>query len=231
LQDYVKMIHAVKIALQRRHEKRVSFSACLTEVDSKATQLAKLRGQMGQEAKAYSTEMSLRRAQEAADAAQHEFATVSQRVLREVDRFKRDKAVEMRFVVLNYIQLQVAYNKRMEQAWAILIPQLERVQLDPEITSSPSSMSPGDKNSSYPGMHASMPQSDPSRMQSGNPILQQPQNQSQPPSNANLYMSQSYSPHANVLQYSNVAAPSSTVQQAPPVWPGNDGTISVQYRE
>jgi len=75
--------------------------------------------------------MSLRRSQEAAEAGRDEFATVSQRVLREVDRFKRETTEDMRRTVLEYIQLQVEYNKKMEQTWAALIPQLERVQLDP----------------------------------------------------------------------------------------------------
>jgi sorting nexin-1/2 len=130
LVDTIKIIHAVKLALQRRHEKRLTYSTCLTEVESKQSQLAKLRAQMGMEAKAYAAEMSLRRAQDAAQAARDDFATVSQRVLREVDRFKREKAEDMRTIVLQYIQLQVEYNKRMEQVWASLIPQLEQVQLD-----------------------------------------------------------------------------------------------------
>jgi sorting nexin-1/2 len=130
LVDTIKMIHAVKLALQRRHEKRLTYSTCLQEVESKHANVAKLRAQMGMEAKAYGAETSLRRAQEAAEVARDDFCTVSQRVLREVDRFKREKAEDMRKTVLDYIRLQVEYNKRMEQVWAALIPQLERVQLD-----------------------------------------------------------------------------------------------------
>ena len=103
----------------------------MQEVESKQNQLAKLRAQIGMEAKAYGVEMSLRRAQENAELARDDFATVSQRVLREVDRFKRETTEDMRRTVLEYITLQVEYNKKMEQIWATLIPQLERVQLDP----------------------------------------------------------------------------------------------------
>jgi sorting nexin-1/2 len=128
LQDYIKMIHAAKLAVQRRSEKRLSYSTCLSEVESKVTQLNKLRMQIGSEGKAYSMEMSLRRAQEASDIARDEFADCSQRVLREVDRFKREKAEDMRRTVLDYIKLQVDYNKRMEQVWSTLVPKLEEVQ-------------------------------------------------------------------------------------------------------
>jgi sorting nexin-1/2 len=138
LQDYIKTIHAVKLALHRRHEKRLTYSTCLAEVQSKQSQLLKLRSQIGSEAKAYTVEMSLRRAQEACQAVQEDFAAVSQRVLREVDRFKREKAEDMRRTVLDYINLQVDYNKRMEQVWGTLIPQLEQVEVDAESSLPPS---------------------------------------------------------------------------------------------
>mmetsp|Transcript_18478 Transcript_18478/g.38820 ORF Transcript_18478/g.38820 Transcript_18478/m.38820 type:complete len:562 (-) Transcript_18478:256-1941(-) len=133
LVDMIKIIHAVKLALHKRHEKRLTYSTCLQEVEYKSAQLAKIRNQlgMGMEAKAYGAEMSLRRAQENAELGRDDFATVSQRVLREVDRFKRETTEDIRLTVLEYIRLQVEYNKRMEQIWANLIPQLEKVQLDP----------------------------------------------------------------------------------------------------
>jgi sorting nexin-1/2 len=130
LVDMIKMIHSVKLALHKRHEKRLTYSTCLQTMESKNTQLSKMRVQIGMEAKAYGLEMSLRRAQENAEMARDDFATVSQRVLREVDRFKRETTEDMRLTVLEYIRMQVQYNKRMEQIWANLIPQLERVQLD-----------------------------------------------------------------------------------------------------
>lgn len=130
LVDYIKTIHAVKLALQRRYEKRLSYSTCLAQVESKRASLDKLRAQPGQEGKAYAAEQSLRRAQEACQVAQDDFAAVSQRVLREVDRFKREKADDMKRTVLDYINLQVEYNRRVEEIWAALLPQLERVQLD-----------------------------------------------------------------------------------------------------
>lgn len=130
LQDYLKQINAVKLALQRRHEKRLTYSTCLADVESKKTSLSKLRSQIGAEAKAYTVEMSLRKATDQANAAQEDFSACSQRVLREVDRFKRTKTEEMRSTVLAYIQLQVQYSKQMEQIWAGLIPELEKVQLE-----------------------------------------------------------------------------------------------------
>jgi sorting nexin-1/2 len=128
LRDYLKTIYAVKAALQKRNDRRLTLTTCMSEVNTKRANLAKLRATPGAEAKAYGAEMSLKRGEAAADASRDEFATVSQRVLREVDRFKREKGDEMRRVVLDYINLQIAYNQKMEQVWADLLPKLEQVQ-------------------------------------------------------------------------------------------------------
>merc|ERR1719232_2295462 len=128
LQDYIKIINAVKLALQKRHERRITYTTCLNDVQTKQNNLARLRGVFGKEDRAYQAEMSLHRAQIASDAARDDFATVSQRLLREVDRFKREKAEDIRSTVIEYINLQIHYNKHMEEVWAKLIPQLETIQ-------------------------------------------------------------------------------------------------------
>jgi hypothetical protein len=123
--DYLKIIHGVKLALSRRHEKRVSYTALLQEIQSREMNLHRLRMTPGCEAKAYSAEMSLQRYHAMANVAKEEYAECSQRVLREVDRFKREKAEEMRGVVLDFIMLEIEMNRGMERVWAELIPKLE----------------------------------------------------------------------------------------------------------
>mmetsp|Transcript_37333 Transcript_37333/g.52703 ORF Transcript_37333/g.52703 Transcript_37333/m.52703 type:complete len:467 (+) Transcript_37333:81-1481(+) len=208
LQDYIKTIHAVKLALQRRHEKRLSYSTCLAEVESKQSALAKLRATPGQDAKAYSVEMSLRRAHEASHVAQEDFAAVSQRVLREVDRFKREKAEDMRRTVLDYINLQVEYNKKVEEIWATLIPQLERVQLD------------SNSNAMMP------PSQPPPQPPAAAPVPMQP-NQQMPP-NQNMLQSQQIYTTANGTTF----APAPMSDQIPPPFaaPVDPSMLSVQYR-
>mmetsp|Transcript_37182 Transcript_37182/g.68862 ORF Transcript_37182/g.68862 Transcript_37182/m.68862 type:complete len:556 (-) Transcript_37182:74-1741(-) len=128
--DYIKIIFAVKLALNRRQEKRVSYTALLHEIQTREINLNRLRMTPGGEAKAYSTEMSLQRYQAAANVAQEEYAECSQRVLREVDRFKREKAEEMKLVVLEFIKLEIEVNRSMERAWGELVPKLEEGSID-----------------------------------------------------------------------------------------------------
>lgn len=130
VRDYLRTIGAVKLALQKRNERRRTYSTSLHNVTQRQTALFKVRGVVGQEEKAYAAEMALARAREDSEAAREDFATVSQRLLREVDRFKREKAEDMRRTVMDYVHLQIEYNRRMEEVWAGLIPQLERITLD-----------------------------------------------------------------------------------------------------
>ncbi|KAL7552733.1 hypothetical protein ACHAWF_015971 [Thalassiosira exigua] len=123
--DYLKTVQAVKQALGRRHDKRVSYTALLHEIQTREGNLHRLRMTPGSESKAYSAEMSLGRYRAAADVAAEEYAECSQRVLREVDRFKREKAEEMKAVVLEFILLEIEANRTMERMWAELAPKLE----------------------------------------------------------------------------------------------------------
>merc|ERR1712178_235527 len=59
------------------------------------------------------------------------FQEVSKRALHEMDRFKETKADDMRKVVLDYVQLQIEYSKRMEQQWAALVPEIEAINIEP----------------------------------------------------------------------------------------------------
>jgi sorting nexin-1/2 len=80
------------------------------------------------DAKAYGAQLSLKKGEDYAEMARDEYATVSQRVLREIDRFKRQSADDMRWTVFQYIQLQIDYNKTMEKIWGDLIPELEKIK-------------------------------------------------------------------------------------------------------
>ena len=233
LVDMIKMIHAVKLALHKRHEKRLTYSTCLQEVESKNSQLAKMRAQIGMEAKAYALEMSLRRAQENAEVARDDFAAVSQRVLREVDRFKRETTDEMRLTVLEYIRLQVDYNKKMEQIWATLIPQLERVQLDPnanvvgEVAGAPG---PGSTN----GPNATDGQD--KGPSGGAPGIGQgssagPQIHSQPMINSNMPNPQQAYMQTTPNHFMSQSMPGGPLSSQQQMQGQDPGMLSVQYRE
>lgn len=128
LEEHLKTIQAIKAALQKRQELRITYTTALATVATKASNLQRLRMTPHMDAKAYGAELSLKRGEDYAEMAREEYATVSQRVLREIDRFKRQSAEEMRFTVFQYIQLQIDYNKAMEKIWSDLIPDLKQIE-------------------------------------------------------------------------------------------------------
>ncbi|GMI31985.1 hypothetical protein TrRE_jg5157 [Triparma retinervis] len=129
LVDYIRLIGSVKAALKQRENKLVSFSAATADVASKKASLTKVQGVAGKEDKVVSAEAALAASEEALAASSDDFKVCSSRCLREVARFKEEKAVDMRKTVLDYINLQIEYNKKMEETWTNLVPQLEGVNV------------------------------------------------------------------------------------------------------
>lgn len=135
LRDHLKMVNAVKVALSKRNNRRITYSTCVNQVDSKKASLHKYRITPGMEAKTYSAESSLARAESAVEVARANYEEVSQRVLREVDRFKKENSVVMHETMLEFARSQKEHSEKMNDAWGSLLPQLESVKVA-EFTSS-----------------------------------------------------------------------------------------------
>jgi sorting nexin-1/2 len=86
-------------------------------------------------------QVMVHKAEQAAQITKDEYEIVNARVTRELDRqvlyaikqqtrtlcdrFKMEKAGDMKKIMLNYVQLQLEYSKAMEQAWQDLLPKLQ----------------------------------------------------------------------------------------------------------
>ena len=92
---------------------------------SKRSSLNKLQGTPGKEDKVLLAESAVNQSEEALEISKVDFETVSARVLKEVARFKKEKAADMKTCVMDYITLQIQYNKKMELIWEEMIPNLE----------------------------------------------------------------------------------------------------------
>uniref|UniRef100_A0AAV1V8U6 Uncharacterized protein n=1 Tax=Peronospora matthiolae TaxID=2874970 RepID=A0AAV1V8U6_9STRA len=55
---------------------------------------------------------------------------VTERVLREVERFRREKLVDFKHIILDYIQMQIEYSKKVEDEWQEVIPKLAAIQVE-----------------------------------------------------------------------------------------------------
>jgi len=127
LRDHLKTVHAVKVALSKRNNRRITYSTCLNAIDSKKASLHKYKITPGQENKAFGVESSLSRAETAVMAAKANYEEVSARVLREVDRFRKENAVAMYATMVEFARMQKEHHDKMNEAWGELLPQVENV--------------------------------------------------------------------------------------------------------
>eukprot|EP00584_Thalassiosira_punctigera_P006345 CAMPEP_0172529960 /NCGR_PEP_ID=MMETSP1067-20121228/3871_1 /TAXON_ID=265564 ORGANISM="Thalassiosira punctigera, Strain Tpunct2005C2" /NCGR_SAMPLE_ID=MMETSP1067 /ASSEMBLY_ACC=CAM_ASM_000444 /LENGTH=557 /DNA_ID=CAMNT_0013314099 /DNA_START=150 /DNA_END=1820 /DNA_ORIENTATION=- len=127
LRDHLKMVHVAKVALVKRNNRRITYSTCLNAVDSKKASLHRYRITPGQEGKAVGVESSLSRAEQSVVAARANYEEVSARVLREVDRFRRENAVAMYATMADFARMQKEHADRVSEAWGALVPLVENV--------------------------------------------------------------------------------------------------------
>ncbi|GMF41352.1 unnamed protein product [Phytophthora fragariaefolia] len=142
--DYIRLVGAVKAALQKRNEVRCAYGAAVADLEAKEAALSKLlkhaRGGSSEE-KVQLAESEVRAAQQHMEDAKLEDDIVTERVLREVERFKREKLADFKHIILDYIQMQIEYSKKVEDEWQQVIPKLAMIHVENGGVS-PESMSP-----------------------------------------------------------------------------------------
>ena len=125
LRDHLKMIHSVKIALQKRQNRRVTYSTCINAVEAKKSSVHKYKITPGKEGKSVDAAASLARAEATLIVAKQNYDECSQRALREVDRFRRENASCMYATMLEFAKVQKEHHDKMNNAWGALVPLLE----------------------------------------------------------------------------------------------------------
>lgn len=109
--DYIRVLGAVKAALAARARHKHQLALACVDLDNKKTLAAKLAGQPGKEERAAMAEHAVEKAQGDVATARDAFEQVSARVIREMERFKREKANDMRRIVLDYTSMQIEHIK------------------------------------------------------------------------------------------------------------------------
>lgn len=130
--DYIRVLGAVKAALAARAKHKHNLALAVVDLENKKNAAAKLAGTPGKEERAAMAEHAVEKAQGDVATARDAFDHVSARVIREMERFKREKANDMRRVVLDYCSMQIEHTKRLEQQWNTLLPELEAIPDSPD---------------------------------------------------------------------------------------------------
>jgi sorting nexin-1/2 len=115
--DYIRLVGAVKAALYKRNEVRGSYALAVADLDAKNAIVQKLvKHKSTSDDKFQVAESDVLKAQQRVDDAKLEFDIVTERVMREVERFKREKLADFKRIVLDYVQMQIAYSKKVGSA-------------------------------------------------------------------------------------------------------------------
>lgn len=107
LDDYSRMMNSVKSAIQQRQDKRNTYIAALADVDAKFSASKKVQGVVGKEAIARQKEEALVLAEEHRDRMKLEYERVTDRLLAEFEVFRVRKAIDIKEIVNNFVDMQV----------------------------------------------------------------------------------------------------------------------------
>eukprot|EP00937_MAST-01D_sp_MAST-1D-sp2_P005493 g5493.t1 len=132
IHDYIRIVGAVKTAIDARNDKRLAHHAACAELKSRQAALTKASSQGQKEERVAQLRAELDRSQSKVAQSREEFEVVSARVLREVQRFKRSKRADFKTIVCDFVQLQIDYAQKVEMAWQSLVPDLQALQLQGE---------------------------------------------------------------------------------------------------
>lgn len=118
---------SVRKAMSQRNEKKNNYITSLTDLEAKKIAHIKVVDIPGKEESASKKEKEVVAAQESVEKNRAEFELVSNRLLSDFEDFKKQKAFDIRNIVLNFINLQIEYNKKSEDVWSSIVPKLQEI--------------------------------------------------------------------------------------------------------
>mmetsp|Transcript_16570 Transcript_16570/g.14940 ORF Transcript_16570/g.14940 Transcript_16570/m.14940 type:complete len:426 (+) Transcript_16570:28-1305(+) len=129
--EYVRDIISVRNAIQQRQDKRSAYADALTDVQVKQNAYKKLSGVSGKEDQANQKQQLVVKAQAIADSAKLEYDQVSERLLREFELFKYQKAIDLKNILSKFIENQMNYYRKAEESWLSFSPDAVRLSVTP----------------------------------------------------------------------------------------------------
>ena len=129
VRDYVRMAAAVKQALDTRTSHQLAYEAALADLQAKTAAHNRIAAS-APGPKAAQAEQEVAKAQQRVDETKKSFELVSERVLAEMERFKREKLADFRALILDYVQLRIEFSRKTEEAWRGVLPDLQAIAVD-----------------------------------------------------------------------------------------------------
>jgi len=125
IQDNIK---AARLALKRRKDHAITYNTFLQQIKNRQAALEKLNHknatspQATTENQIVSTQQLLDESNKSSKVALAALEKVTQRVFREMDRFKHSVDAQMRLLYVNHARVQVDYSRQLDVEWNKLLP-------------------------------------------------------------------------------------------------------------
>jgi len=125
IQDNIK---AARLALKRRKDHAITYNTFLQQIKNRQAALEKLNHknatspQATTENQIVSTQQLLDESNKSSKVALAALEKVTQRVFREMDRFKHSVDAQLRLLYVNHARVQVDYSRQLDVEWNKLLP-------------------------------------------------------------------------------------------------------------
>jgi len=125
IEDYVRLVSSAKQALTVRTRMALAYEYALGDLTLKRAAREKMAPN---DSRIPTAEEDIREAQLRLESAKTDFEMVTDRVLKEVERFKREKSQDFKALILQYVQMQIDHNQAVEMLWRSVLPRLHSVR-------------------------------------------------------------------------------------------------------
>jgi len=124
IQEYFRLVGSVKTTIYRRQAKRGDYINATADLEAKQASYTKTIAIPGKEESAAKKQKELEEAQENVEKTKKELDDVTDVLLNEFEKFKSEKAVDIKALLGNFAKMQGDYHRKAEKIWGDILPQL-----------------------------------------------------------------------------------------------------------
>jgi len=125
IKDYVRIVGSVKAMMKTRNTAQVTYHSSLSTLEGRQAKLNNAQKVVGKEDKSTSLEKSLTEAQASLDRDKEALERITKTCISEAERFKNNKSVDIRKIILDFCNIQIEHSKKVQAAWQAIMPAIE----------------------------------------------------------------------------------------------------------
>mmetsp|Transcript_24448 Transcript_24448/g.34512 ORF Transcript_24448/g.34512 Transcript_24448/m.34512 type:complete len:318 (-) Transcript_24448:70-1023(-) len=123
LKDYIRITGAVKAMMKTRQAALDSYQSSLATLEARQSKCNTLSGD-----KLKAAEKAVIEAQEQLDSDSKALEEITKIALEEANRFKEEKQVDLKRIVVSFVKLQIEHSQKVQQLWEGMLPSLQQQQ-------------------------------------------------------------------------------------------------------